>query len=544
MVEVAVDELLRQAVGGVFRHIIIRHELHAAGGLVLGGLGGVLPATLVRRNLAGGIRSVLVVVQAVCLVEHDAVEHVAVVELLGVDAPEREAGRGLPVGDQVGALVGLPLVGVVAVVAVRDLGGDGRGLLVEFIAVPVDAGAGHFDGLLVAGRADHDLHLVEVRAVEAGVPQPHLVQGAGHGPDVLVDGCAGLVGAELRVHVVGGGVVVLEFDRVGLLLDVASGLLGAGPAELGLVPPVDGGPLPAEAIGKAGGVQGLARVRVDAGPAAEAVLPLVVVVHAEVAVDQMVRQAGVGIRDGLDGSAGLGLRVRHGLHGSRGIRLGLLDGVRGRIGWNGAGRVGCVLIVCELVRLAETDVIQQIAVPRAVSLDATEGETRDGAGGDVRAGVRLPLARMRSLLELIAGGHLRVADLGADDRADLAELVSMPVRGGAGGFLRGLLARFADDDAHLVQVAGVETGVFEAPLVHDSRNGGDILVDGSAGLGGADLAVMVGSVGLIVDLHVVGAFEVRIVGIAGLRAVPGEFRLVEALGQLVSLSEHRPVCEV
>ena len=158
---------------------------------------------------------------------------------------------------------------MVAVVAVRDLGGDGGGLLVELVAVPVDAGAGHFDGLLVAGRADHDLHLVEVRAVETGVLQPHLVQGAGHGPDVLVDGCAGLVGAELRVHVVGGGVVVLEFDRVGLLLDVASGLLGAGPAELGLVPPVDGGPLPAGAIGKAGGVQGLARVRVDAGPAAE-----------------------------------------------------------------------------------------------------------------------------------------------------------------------------------------------------------------------------------------------------------------------------------
>jgi len=331
MVEITVHDLLRQAVGGVFRHIIIRHELHAAVGLVLGGLGGVLPAALVRRNLAGGIRSVLVVVQAVCLVEHDVVEHVAVVELLGVDALEREAGRGLPVGDQVGALVGLPLVGVVAVVAVGDLGGDGGGLLVEFVAVPVDGGAGHFDGLLVAGRADHDLHLIEVRAVEAGVLQQHLVQGAGHGPDVLVDGGAGLVGAELRVHVVGGGVVVLEFDRVGLLLDVASGLLGAGPAELGLVPPVDGGPLPAGAIGKAGGVQGLARVRVDAGPAAEAVLPLVVVVHAEVAVDQMVRQAGVGIRDGLDGSAGLGLRVRHGLHGSRGIRLGLLDGVRGRI---------------------------------------------------------------------------------------------------------------------------------------------------------------------------------------------------------------------
>ena len=47
MVEVAVDDLLRQAVGGVFHHIIIRHELHAAGGLVLGGLDVVLLATLI-----------------------------------------------------------------------------------------------------------------------------------------------------------------------------------------------------------------------------------------------------------------------------------------------------------------------------------------------------------------------------------------------------------------------------------------------------------------------------------------------------------------
>ena len=269
-----------------------------------------------------------------------------------------------------------------AVVAVRDLGGDGRGLLVEFIAVAVHAGAGHLDGLLVAGRADHDLHLVEVRAVEAGVLQPHLVQGAGHGPDVLVDGCAGLVGAELRVHVVGGGVVVLEFDRVGLLLDVASGLLGAGPAELGLVPPVDGGPLPAGAIGKAGGVQGLARVRVDAGPAAEAVLPLVVVVHAEVAVDQMVRQAGVGIRDGLDGSAGLGLGGLGGVLPAALVRRNLAGGIRS------------VLVVVQAVCLGENHVVQQISGVKGRRVNALEREHRHIGSGYIDSLISRPLSVM------------------------------------------------------------------------------------------------------------------------------------------------------
>ena len=234
----------------------------------------------------------------------------------------------------------------------------------------------------MAGRADHDLHLVEVRAVETGVLQPHLVQGAGHGPDVLVDGCAGLVGAELRVHVVGGGVVVLEFDRVGLLLDVASGLLGAGPAELGLVPPVDGGPLPAGAIGKAGGVQGLARVRVDAGPAAEAVLPLVVVVHAEIAVDQMVRQAGVGIRDGLDGSAGLGLS------GLGGVLLATL------VRRNLTGRIGRVLVIGELVCLGENHVVQQISGVEGRRVNALEREHRHIGSGYIDSLISRPLSVM------------------------------------------------------------------------------------------------------------------------------------------------------
>ena len=90
MVEVAVDELLRQAVGGVFHHIIIRHELHAAGGLVLGGLGGVLPATLVRRNLAGRIGRVLVIGELVCLGENHVVQQISGVEGRRVNALERE----------------------------------------------------------------------------------------------------------------------------------------------------------------------------------------------------------------------------------------------------------------------------------------------------------------------------------------------------------------------------------------------------------------------------------------------------------------------
>ena len=408
--------------------------------------------------------------------------------------------------------------------------GDRGGLLADLVGA-VGCGAGCLLHGLGSGLADHDLHAVVLVRVAGRVLEAPLVHDAGRGGDVLVDvlaslGCGDLAPHVARVGRIRGVVAALHLDGVG-----TGGVVVGSPAELAGIPVVE------LAVQRVADDAGLRADYGEVGCVVTAVDPLVLVddlvaAIIERAVHQMVRQ--------------IRRIIRHRLHVSGSLRFGGLDGVllATLIRRDLAGRVGCVLIVCELVRLAETDVIQQIAVPRAVSLDAMEGETRDGAGGDVRAGVRLPLARMRSLLELIAVGYLRVADLGADDRADLAELVSMPVRGGAGGFLRGLLARFADDDAHLVQVAGVETGVFEAPLVHDSRNGGDILVDGSAGLGGVDLAVMVGSVGLIVDLHVVGAFEVRIGGIAGLRAVPGEFRLVEALGQLVSLFEHRPLCEV
>ena len=69
---------------------------------------------------------------------------------------------------------------------------------------------------------------------------------------------------------------------------------------------------------------------------------LVVVVHAEVAVDQMVRQAGVGIRDGLDGSVGLGLG------GLGGVLLAAL------VRRNLTGCIGRVLVIGELVCLVKT----------------------------------------------------------------------------------------------------------------------------------------------------------------------------------------------
>ena len=58
--EIAVDEVVRQAC------VRVRDGLDGSVGLGLGGLGGVLLTALVRRNLAGGIRSVLVVGERIC----------------------------------------------------------------------------------------------------------------------------------------------------------------------------------------------------------------------------------------------------------------------------------------------------------------------------------------------------------------------------------------------------------------------------------------------------------------------------------------------
>ena len=142
----------------------------------------------------------------------------------------------------------------------------------------------------MAGRADHDLHLVEIAAVQAGVLQPDLVQRTGDGLDVLVDRGALLVGAEFRVHVVSLA-VILDFDRAGLVLDVVGiVLLGAGPAKFSLVPTIDGLPDCGAVVPVADGVQVLA-IRGDGCPVPTAGQPLVFVVHAEIAIHQMVWQA-------------------------------------------------------------------------------------------------------------------------------------------------------------------------------------------------------------------------------------------------------------
>ena len=118
--EIAVDQFGRQSVRG------IRDGPRRAGRLGFGGLDGVLPAALVRRDAAGRLVGVLVVVQTVRLVEHDVVQQVAVVKVSGADAPEREAGHGLARGNQIRALVGLPLGIMVTIVLtrVRDFRGD------------------------------------------------------------------------------------------------------------------------------------------------------------------------------------------------------------------------------------------------------------------------------------------------------------------------------------------------------------------------------------------------------------------------------------
>ena len=217
--------------------ILFRHGLHGPVGLGLGGLGGVLLAALVRRNLTCCVSGVFVVRELVGAGEGHVVEQVAFGGVEVVDGLESEPCGGLPVRDHVVALVGLPLVGMMPTVLVRDLGGDGRGLLAHLVAgLAVRGHAGHLDGRAV----DDDLHLVDVVLAQAGVLQPDLIQGAGNGGKVLIDGAAGLGRDHFRVGVAIRA-VLLEFDRVGTVLQTAlvlAAFLVGPPGELGRVEPV------------------------------------------------------------------------------------------------------------------------------------------------------------------------------------------------------------------------------------------------------------------------------------------------------------------
>ena len=187
-------------------------------------------------------------------------------------------------------------------VLVRDLGGDGRGLLTHLVTgLAVRGHAGHLDGCAV----DDDLHLVDVVLAQAGVLQPDLVQCAGDGGEVLVDGASGFGGDHFRVGVAVRA-VLLEFDRFRAVLQsalvVAAFLVGL-PCKFGLV---ETGPI------HPGGEVGvdvfrvphvLAVVRVDARVCVPHVawrvngLPSAVGQVFEVAVDEVVGQGVGGVRD-------------------------------------------------------------------------------------------------------------------------------------------------------------------------------------------------------------------------------------------------------
>ena len=285
----------------------VRDVLHAARGTGFGGFdgGGVV------RGLAGRLVGVPVVVEFVRLGEHDVVEQVAAGRVHAGYLPEREPGDGLACGDRVVAdvVAEVVLAGLVAE-RVGRVRGDGGGLLADLVAVLVRAGAGHFDGPLVAGRAYHDLHLVEVDSIAARVVELDPVERAGRGGDVLVDRGAFLACAQFA-HLGGFAGGLLEFDGVRALFGHGALCLGAGPAESGRVQSAgDVGPF--GEVASLSVADPLAAVAVDAG---EVVLQALHARVFEVAVDELpwIRRGGR-CRQARDGLADVGhadlVRVR------------------------------------------------------------------------------------------------------------------------------------------------------------------------------------------------------------------------------------------
>ena len=342
--------------------------------------------------------------------------------------------------------------------------------------------------------------------------QPDLIQGAGNGGKVLIDGPVGFGCDDLCVRVAVHA-VLLEFDRVRVVLQTAlhlTALLVGPPSEPGRVETV---PVHPGGTGVRIGVPCVADVlsvvRIDARIRACHVvtgadgLPAAVGQVFEVAVYQVVRQfRRVGGKP--DFAVGLGLG------GLGGVLLAAL------VRRNLTGRIGRILVISKLVRLGEHDVVDEVAARGVASLGALERESGHGRGGDVHAGVRLPFG---------------LAALGRNGLGRHAGPVAAAIGRGAGGVLRCLLAWTAYRDLHGVDVGCVLARVLQAPPVHDARRGGDVLVDVLVRGFGDDLRETVHFLAVVVrlvaDLHAMLELLVRVRLLVGtqalLAAVPAEF---------------------
>ena len=510
----------------------VRHRPHRSGGLGIGGLDGVLLAVLTGGHAAGRIRRVLIVGQLVGAGEGHIIQKIALGGVEIVDGLETEPGGGLPVRDDVVALIGLPLVVMMPAVPVRDPRADGLGLLAYLVAgLAVRGHSGHLDGCAV----DDDLHLVDVVLAQAGVLQPDLVQCAGDGGEVLVDGASGFGRDHFRVGVAVRA-VLLEFDRFRAVLQsalVLAAFLVGPPCKFGLV---ETGPVrPGGEIGV--GVfrvpHVLAVVRVDARVCVRHVawrvngLPSAVGQVFEITIDQMVRQACV--------------RVRDVLHAARGTGFGGFDGggvVRGL-----AGRLVGVLVVGQFVRFGEHDVVEQVAAGRVHAGYLPEREPGDGlaCGDRVVADV---------VAEVVLAGLVaeRVGRVRGDGGGLLADLVAVLVRAGAGHFDGLLVAGRAYHDLHLVKVDAVAARVVELDPVERAGRGGDVLVDRGAFLACAQFAHLGGFAGGLLEFDGVRALFGH--GALCLGAGPAESGRVQSagdvgpFGEVASLSVADPLAAV
>ena len=157
-----------------------------------------------------------------------------------------------------------------------------------------------------------------------------------------------------------------------------------------------------------------------------------------------------------------------------------------------------VRVVAEPVGLGEAQIVEDVAVDVVAGAYRFEGEAGDRPGGDVRAGVGLPLPVMVTAGMVRAAAQFGfVAHLRGDDLADVARLVAVAVDGGSRRVLGGFLAGFANHDAHPVEVGPVEAGVFQLPAVGHARDGGDVLVEGGARLSRDEFRVLVAGLGIL-----------------------------------------------